>query len=53
MASIGRVPIPRSGIFREVIGAIEEKNAELYGSVRRPGNTRVINTFHLIGRAKG
>ncbi|NBS33923.1 MAG: FAD-dependent oxidoreductase, partial [Planctomycetia bacterium] len=40
----GTVPIPRSGIFREVIEAIEAKNAERYGGVRRPGNTRVITT---------
>ncbi len=40
----GAVPIPRSGIFREVIDAIETKNAHLYGGVRRPGNTRVITT---------
>lgn len=40
----GTVPIPRSGIFRDVIDAIEEKNAILYGGVRRPGNTRVITT---------
>ncbi len=40
----GTVPIPRSGIFREVIDAIETKNAQLYGGVRRPGNTRVITT---------
>ena len=39
----GTVPIPRSGIFREVIDAIEQKNAQLYGA-RRPGNTRVITT---------
>lgn len=44
----GSVPIPRSGIFREVIDAIEEKNAELYGGVRRPGNTRVITTSRPI-----
>jgi len=42
------VPIPRSGIFREVIDAIEEKNAQLYGGVRRPGNTRVITTSRPI-----
>ncbi|MCC9604729.1 FAD-dependent oxidoreductase [Blastopirellula sp. JC732] len=39
----GEVPIPRSGLFREVIDAIERKNKELYGSAR-PGNTRVITT---------
>ena len=44
----GRVPIPRSGIFREVIDAIETKNAELYGGVRRPGNTRVITTCRPV-----
>ena len=27
-----------------MIDAIEKKNAELYGGVRRPGNTRVITT---------
>ncbi|MCG8587656.1 MAG: FAD-dependent oxidoreductase, partial [Pirellulales bacterium] len=40
----GPVPIPRSGIFREVIDAIEDENARLYGGVKRPGNTRVITT---------
>ncbi len=40
----GTVPVPRSGIFRDVIDAIEDKNAQLYGGVRRPGNTRVITT---------
>lgn len=40
----GSVPIPRSGLFREVLEAIEDRNAELYGGVRRPGNTRVITT---------
>ena len=40
----GTVPIPRSGAFREIIDAIEEKNSELYGGIRRPGNTRVITT---------
>lgn len=44
----GTVPIPRSGIFREVIEAIETKNAELYGGVRRPGNTRVITTARPV-----
>ena len=44
----GRVPIPRSGIFREVIDAIERKNAQLYGGVKRPGNTRVITTARPI-----
>jgi len=43
----GTVPIPRSGIFREVIDAIERKNTELYG-VARPGNTRVITTSRPI-----
>lgn len=38
----GTVPIPRSGIFREVIDAIEDKNAELYGGIRRPSNGWVI-----------
>ncbi len=40
----GSVPIPRSGIFLDVIHAIEDKNAQQYGGVRRPGNTRVITT---------
>lgn len=40
----GEVPIPRSGIFRDVIDRIEKKNAELYGGIRRPGHTRVITT---------
>ena len=44
----GSVPIPRSGIFRDVIDAIEDKNAELYGGIRRPGNTRVITTSRPI-----
>ena len=40
----GAVPIPRSGIFRDIIDAIEARNARLYGGIRRPGNTRVITT---------
>ena len=44
----GSVPIPRSGIFRDVIDAIEETNAALYGGVRRPGNTRVITTSRPV-----
>ncbi|GAA4421121.1 FAD-dependent oxidoreductase [Bremerella cremea] len=44
----GTVPIPRSGIFRDVIDAIEAKNAERYGGVRRPGNTRVITTSRPV-----
>lgn len=44
----GTVPIPRSGIFRDVIDAIEEKNAQLYGGIRRPGNTRVITTSRPV-----
>lgn len=44
----GTVPIPRSGIFRDVIDAIEQKNAEMYGGVRRPGNTRVITTARPV-----
>ncbi len=40
----GSVPIPRSGIFCDVIDSIETRNAALYGGVRRPGNTRVITT---------
>ncbi|EAQ81349.1 FAD-dependent oxidoreductase [Blastopirellula marina] len=43
----GKVPIPRSGLFREVIDAMEDKNEELYG-VRRPGNTRVITTCRPV-----
>ncbi|EMI16449.1 FAD dependent oxidoreductase [Rhodopirellula maiorica SM1] len=44
----GTVPIPRSGLFREVIDKIETKNAELYGGIRRPGNTRVITTARPV-----
>ena len=44
----GAVPIPRSGIFLEVIEAIEAENARLYGGIRRPGNTRVITTSRPI-----
>ena len=44
----GSVPIPRSGIFRDVIDAIEQQNARLYGGVRRPGNTRVITTSRPV-----
>ncbi|WP_345685171.1 FAD-dependent oxidoreductase [Novipirellula caenicola] len=44
----GTVPIPRSGLFREVIDAIETKNAQLYGGIRRPGNTRVITTARPV-----
>ncbi|GAA4466018.1 FAD-dependent oxidoreductase [Novipirellula rosea] len=44
----GTVPIPRSGIFREVIDAIETKNAQLYGGIKRPGNTRVITTARPV-----
>lgn len=44
----GKVPIPRSGIFRDVIDAIEAKNAELYGGIKRPGNTRVITTSRPV-----
>ena len=44
----GKVPIPRSGIFREVIDAIEDRNAKLYGGVKRPGNTRVITTSRPV-----
>jgi len=44
----GSVPIPRSGIFRDVIDAIEKQNAELYGGVHRPGNTRVITTSRPV-----
>jgi len=43
----GTVPIPRSGIFRDVIDAIEQKNLSLYG-VARPGNTRVITTCRPV-----
>lgn len=44
----GTVPIPRSGIFRDVIDAIEKKNAQLYGGIKRPGNTRVITTSRPV-----
>ena len=44
----GSVPIPRSGIFRDVIDGIEAENAKLYGGVRRPGNTRVITTSRPV-----
>ena len=44
----GSVPIPRSGIFRDVIDAIEQQNAARYGGVRRPGNTRVITTSRPV-----
>jgi len=44
----GTVPIPRSGIFRDVIDAIERKNADLYGGVQRPGHTRVITTARPV-----
>ncbi len=37
------VPFPRSGMFAEVIGAIERLNLRKYGKAR-PGNTRVITT---------
>ena len=40
----GTVPIPRSGLFREVIEEIERGNAKRFGGVKRPGNTRVITT---------
>jgi len=40
----GTVPIPRSGLFREVIDRIETLNSNKYASVARPGNTRVITT---------
>lgn len=44
----GSVPIPRSGIFRDVIDAIEDTNAQIYGGIRRPGNTRVITTSRPV-----
>jgi hypothetical protein len=44
----GKVPIPRSGLFLEVIEAIEDENARLYGGVRHPGNTRVITTVRPV-----
>ncbi|MEZ6091223.1 MAG: FAD-dependent oxidoreductase [Pirellulaceae bacterium] len=44
----GTVPIPRSGLFRDVIDAIERRNRELYGGVSRPGNTRVITTCRPV-----
>ncbi len=37
------VPFPRSGMFAEVIRAIEQLNLRKYGKAR-PGNTRVITT---------
>lgn len=37
------VPMPRHGMFKEVIDRIERINGQKYG-VRRPGNTRVITT---------
>ena len=40
----GTVPIPRSGMFREVIGRIEAVNSNKFAGVSRPGNTRVITT---------
>lgn len=44
----GTVPIPRSGMFRDVIDRIEQENAKLYGGIRRPGNTRVITTSRPV-----
>lgn len=44
----GTVPIPRSGIFRDIIDRIEARNATLYGGVKRPGNTRVITTVRPV-----
>jgi len=40
----GTVPIPRSGLFREVIDRVEAVNSNKYSGVARPGNTRVITT---------
>lgn len=40
----GTVPIPRSGLFREIMGRIETINSNKYAGVSRPGNTRVITT---------
>ena len=40
----GTVPIPRSGLFRDVIDSIERCNREQFSGVSRPGNTRVITT---------
>ena len=37
------VPMPRHGLFKEVIDWIEQTNKQKYG-VARPGNTRVITT---------
>jgi FAD dependent oxidoreductase len=36
-------PVPRHGLFKEVITRIERRNKQRYG-VARPGNTRVITT---------
>ncbi|REK09099.1 MAG: FAD-dependent oxidoreductase [Planctomycetota bacterium] len=44
----GTVPIPRSGLFRDVVDAIESRNAERYGGIKRPGNTRVITTVRPV-----
>jgi len=40
----GTTPIPRSGLFREVMDRIETLNGNKYAGVSRPGNTRVITT---------
>lgn len=45
------VPVPRHGMFREVITRIEKKNLKKYG-VARPGNTRVITTCRPADAAK-
>ena len=41
-------PIPRHGLFKEIITRIEEVNEAKYG-VARPGNTRVITTCRPSG----
>lgn len=48
----GSVPIPRSGMFRDVVDAIEKQNAKLYGGTSRPGNTRVITTSRPVHSEK-
>lgn len=45
------VPVPRHGMFREVITRIENLNQQKYG-VARPGNTRVITTCRPADAAK-
>ena len=40
----GTVPIPRSGLFREIMDRIEAINSNAYSGFSRPGNTHVITT---------